>query len=65
MENKKIEYEIYALNSYESDVVYAYSLQEAIEIAEKWSMDEIDTDIAVVKVEKTKIKSFRNGGEVA
>ncbi len=65
MADKVIEYEIYALSAYGSDVVIKYTLEEALECAEKWSMDSIDTDIMVVKVEKTKVKTFRNGGEVA
>ena len=65
MEDKVTEYEIYAISAYGSDVVIKYTLEEALECAEKWSMDSIDTDIMVVKVEKTKQKIFRNGGEVA
>lgn len=65
MADKDVEYEIYALSVWGSDVVIKYTLEEALECAKKWSMDSKDTDIMVVKVEKTKQKIFRNGGEVA
>ena len=65
MADKDVEYEIYALSVWGSDVVIKYTLEEALECAKKWSMDSKDTDIMVVKVEKTKQKIFRNGGVVA
>ena len=65
MADKDVEYEIYALSVWGSDVVIKYTLEEALECAKKWSNDSKDTDIMVVKIEKTKQKIFRNGGEVA
>lgn len=66
MEKSYIEYEVYAYCAYGSDVVVKDTLEEAIECAEKWSMESIDTDIIIEKVERTPhIKTFRNGGEVA
>lgn len=65
MADKDVEYEIYALSVWGSDVVIKYTLEEALECAKKWSNDSKDTEIMVVKVEKTKQKIFRNGGEIA
>lgn len=65
MADKVVEYEIYALSAYGSDVVIKYTLEEALECAKQWSMDSIGTDIMVVKIEKTKEKIFRNGGEIS
>ena len=41
------------------------TLEEAEKEALKWSMNEIDRDVIIIKIEKDKIKTFRNGKEVA
>lgn len=61
---KYVEYEVYVWGV-ESDVVAKDTLEEAIECAEKWSMEVIDNDIFIEKVERDVIKKFRHGGEVA
>lgn len=64
MADKVIEYEIYAISLYGSDVVIKFTLEQALKCAKEWSMESENTNIVVVKVEKTKEKVFRNGGEV-
>ena len=44
------------------------TLEEAIKYAQMVSMSGepyIDEDISIIKVEETRVKCFRNGGEVA
>lgn len=62
---KKTIYEVFALSAYASDLLECDTLEQAEKQALDWSMDKIDVDIMIVKVEKTKVKTFRNGGEVA
>lgn len=64
MADKVIEYEIYAISAYGSDVLIKFTLEQALKCAKEWSMESVDTDIMIVKVEKTKEKVFRNGGEI-
>lgn len=60
-----VEYEVYARYG-ETDIVVKDTLEEAIKCAEEWSMEAIDVDIVIEKVERTPhIKSFRHGNEVA
>ena len=58
------EYEIYVSTIYGSDVVTKDTLEEAIKVAEEWSMNVIDRDVVIEKVERQIIKSFRHGGEL-
>lgn len=62
---KKTIYEVFAISAYASDLLECDTLEQAEKQALDWSMDKIDVDIMIVKVEKTKVKTFRNGGEVA
>ena len=62
---KKTIYEVFALSPYASDLLECDTLEQAEKQALDWSMDKIDVDIMIVKVEKTRVKTFRNGGEVA
>lgn len=60
-----IEYEVYARYG-NSDVIVVDTLDEAIQEAMRLSMEWVDVDISIEKVERTLIdKHFRNGGEVA
>lgn len=62
---KKTIYEVFAISAYASDLLECDTLEQAEKQALDWSMDKIDVDIMIVKIEKTKVKTFRNGGEVA
>ena len=64
MRHVRTHYEVYAYCSTQTDVVEVDTLEEAEAIALKWSMESIDVDIAIDKVEEEKIKCFRNGGQV-
>lgn len=46
------------------DTIECDTLEEAENQALRWSMG-IDLDFMIVKVERKKVKTFRNGGEVA
>lgn len=61
-----IEYEIYVDSVYGSDVVVKDTLEEAIKVAEEWSMNTqcVDSDVIIEKVERTIVKAFRHGGEL-
>ena len=56
----------YMVITYDDQNIY-HNLKIALETAERLSMAEeyIDTDIKVVEIQETKLKTFRNGGEVA
>ena len=49
------------------DKLFFYNKDTAISCAEMLSTSNnyVDTDIKVVEIQETKIKTFRNGGEVA
>lgn len=59
-----IEYEIYVNSIHGSDVVTFDTLDSAIKCAEEWSMNVIDCDVVIEKVERNQIKSFRHGSEL-
>ena len=59
-----VEYEVFASRG-NSDLIIADTYDEAIAEGERLSMKWIDTDVAVVRVEREVLKQFRNGGEVA
>ena len=62
---KETTYEVYALYG-DCDLVVCDTLDEAIKMAKGWSMEYIDTDFTITKVEREYgVKKFRNGGEVA
>ena len=58
------EYEIYVSCVHGSDVVTKDTLEEAIEVAEKWSMEVVDCNVIIEKVERTIVNTFRYGGEL-
>lgn len=59
-----IEYEVFASRG-NSDLIIVDTYEEALAEAERLSMLWIDTDVAIVEVNRKVLKQFRNGGEVA
>ncbi len=56
-------YEVFALTVHGSDVVEKDTLEQALECAKKWSVDSKHTSIMVVKVDRTRVAIFEDGGE--
>lgn len=56
----------YMVVVFDNKLIYEFE-ETAVKCAESLSMSDFytDTDIKVIKVEETKITTFRNGGEVA